>query len=459
MFFQRRRLQVLLSVLVILASCLFLLGELRPDSATSPSQAHSQLSEAMFYLRHNYVRQLDEAPLLESAVAAVKAEAVVRGLPEQSLPNWDATSLSSGDQALGEVEQYIDALCAVEESKLARQEAVYIALAGMLSSLSDPYTYAMDPKAYAKFSQSLHTHAYGGVGIELEWTKGAYVVFEVAPNSPAAVAAILPGDRLLEVDGVELSPPGRPAVTLEQARALLVGEVSKEIKLTLARGGASYRRTLKLGQFVSRSVKGRLVGDPAYGEPVVGWLTVTSLGEESGQEMLATVSALAKKGAEGYVIDLRDNVGGYLNAAAELASIWLPSGLPVVTVEGRSAEKSKHTISASHQQASLVVLVNGRTASSAEILAACLREHGRAYLLGDRTFGKGSVQTLYDFVDGGGFKMTTATYLTPSGKTLEGRGLTPDRRVDVSQGRDEAAIQLDVLQLCGELWKKEPTEP
>ena len=93
MFFQRRRLQVLLSVLVILASCLFLLGELRPDSATSPSQAHSQLSEAMFYLRHNYVRQLDEAPLLESAVAAVKAEAVVRGLPEQSLPNWDATSL------------------------------------------------------------------------------------------------------------------------------------------------------------------------------------------------------------------------------------------------------------------------------------------------------------------------------------------------------------------------------
>ncbi len=459
MFFQRRRLQILLSLLVIISSCLFLGGQLLEGEPEPAVRADSQLSEAIFLLRHNYVQRLEERPLLESAVSALRSEAIRRGIGEVRLPTWTALPKQPGDEGLARVENYLVQVSSLDPAKLPREQAVYIAISGLLEALADPYTFVMDPKAYTKFQESLHTHVYGGAGLELEWTKGAYVVFEVAPNSPAGAAKIMAGDRLLEVDGIELAPPGKPAVTLHQARALLVGEVGARINARLQRAGAPYQRTLTLAKYESRSVLGRMIGDTAYGEPRVGWIVVNSLGEESGREMVETVALLAKKGAQGYVIDLRDNVGGYLNAAVEIASFWLPSGLPVVTVKGREANRSKYTIGAHRNNSSMVVLVNGRTASSAEILAASFREHGRAYILGDRTFGKGSVQTLYDFLDGGGFKMTTATYLTPSGKTLEGRGLTPDHAVDVGQGRDEALIQQDVLQLCRELWRKDPTDP
>lgn len=422
-------------------------------------RADSQLSEAVFLLRHNYVRRLEEGPLFESAVAALRTEAIRRGIAEGRLPSWTALAKQPGDEGLARVENYLAKVSSLDPAKLPPEQAVYIAISGLLEALADPYTFVMDPKAYAKFQESLHTHVYGGAGLELEWTKGAYVIFEVAPNSPASAAKILAGDRILEIDGIELAPPGKPAVTLHQARALLIGEVGAKVDIRLERRGVAYRRTLTLAKYESRSVLGRMVGDPAYGEPRVGWIVVNSLGEESGREMIETVALLAEKGAQGYILDLRDNVGGYLNAAVEIASFWLPSGQPVVTIEGREGSRSKYTIGARQNNSSVAVLVNDRTASSAEILAASLREQGRAYLLGDRTFGKGSVQTLYDFLDGGGFKMTTATYLTPSGKTLEGRGLVPDRAVDVSQGRDEALIQQDVLQLCRELWRKDPTEP
>ncbi len=443
----------------MVGSGLFLLSELwGKDARQGALRPDSQLSEAVFLLRHNYVRSLQEAPLLESAVEALRQEATQQGIPAERLPEWDGLKGVSSEEALEKTERYLAEVVEIDPKAFPQQKAVYAAISGLVKALADPYTAVMDPKEFARFQESLHTHVYGGAGIELEWTKGAYVVFEVTPNSPAAGAKILAGDRLLEVDGIKLSPPGKAAVTLLQARALLMGEVGAKLKVRLSRGGVEYRRELTLSKFESRSVTGRMVGEPDYGEPRVGWIAVNSLGEQTGKELIETVARLEKLGAQGYVIDLRDNVGGYLNAAVEVASYWLPSGQPIVYVEGRAGEKLKQTIGVRQQKASLMVLVNSRTASSAEILAAGLREHGRAYLLGDRTFGKGSIQTIYDFVDGGGFKMTTATYLTPSRKGIEGRGLSPDHTVDVSQGRDEALIQQDVLSLCMELWRKDPND-
>lgn len=444
----------------MVCSGLFLLSELRGKDASQGALRHdSQLSEAVFLLRHNYVRPLKEAPLLEGAVETLRLEATRLGIAAERLPEWEGLEGATPEEGLDKVERYLAQVSLLDPEKFPMEKAVYAAISGLVKALSDPYTAAMDPKAFARFQESLHSHVYGGAGIELEWTKGAYVVFEVAPNSPASGAKILPGDRVLEVDGIELSPTGKSAVTLLHARALLMGEVGTKLKIRLSRGGVDYRRELTLSKFESRSVTGRMVGEPDYGEPRVGWIAVNSLGEQTGKELVETVARLEKLGAQGYVLDLRDNVGGYLNAAVEVASYWLPSGQPMVYVEGRTGEKLKQTIGVRPQMASLVLLVNSRTASSAEILAAGLREHGRAYVLGDRTFGKGSIQTVYDFVDGGGFKMTTATYLTPSRKGLEGRGLSPDHTVDVSQGRDEALIQQDVLSLCMELWRKDPSEP
>lgn len=457
MFFQRRRLQVLLSVLVIVVSLLYLGGAFdggRDDfeDGSSPVGPESQLFEAFYLLRNSYVHPLDEAPLLEGAVAAVRAEAVKRGIAMERLPDWKALPRVPGDAGLRRVQSYVDRVASLERAKFSQEAAVYVALGGMTDTLSDPYTLAMDPETYARFNSGLHSHVVGGVGLEVEWTHGAYVVFEVQPKGPAASAGVRPGDRLLSVNGVALYGHGQQTETLENVHFLLQGEVDSKVDLKLERGGSAFARSLTRASFETRSVNGRLLGDPALGQPRVGWITVESLGESTGHEMVETVEQLRGQGAVGFVIDLRDNVGGYLNAAVEVGSLFLPSGQPVVHVKGRAGETSRQTVGAAPNGMPLLVLVNGRTASSAEILAGALQDYGRAQLLGSPTFGKGSVQTVHDFADGGGFKMTTAAYLTPKKRILEGKGLTPDVPIDVTQGRDEEALHTEVLELTYELW-------
>jgi carboxyl-terminal processing protease len=453
MFFQRRRLQVLLSLLVIVVTLLYLGGELAGEQAEPESVAQdSQFSEAYFLLRNNYVHKLDEAPLLEGAIAALRGEAQKRGLAEQKLPQWTALPKVPGDAGLRRVESYMERVASLEPQAFPRQDVVYTALFGMTETLADPYTVAMDPATFARFQGGLHSRVVGGVGLEVEWTRGAYVVFEVTAQAPAAQAGIKPGDRLLAVDGVPLFGPGVETESLDNVRFLLQGEVGTAVVLSLQRGGAPYSKTLTRTTFKTRSVRGRLVGEPDLGQPRLGWLRVESLGETTGHEMAETLADLQKQGAKGFVLDLRDNVGGYVNAAVEVASMFLPSGQPVVFIQSRSGQKAKHTVGAKPLAAPLLILVNSRTASSAEILAGALQDYRRAVLVGSQTFGKGSMQTVHDFVDGGGFKMTTAAYLTPKKRILEGKGLTPDAEIDVSQGRDEQALQQDILNMTGELW-------
>ncbi len=457
MFFQRRRLQVLLSLLVIVVSLLYLGGAfdaaaVDPDEGSAPVSAESQLFEAFYLLRNSYVHRLEELPLLEGAVKAVRVRAVESGVAMERLPDWTELPRVPGDAGLRRVQSYIDRVATLEPSKLSREAVTYAALGGMTETLADPYTLAMDPETYTRFNSGLHSQVVGGVGIEVEWTHGAYVVFEVQPKGPAAAAGIRPGDHLLAVNGVLLFGRGQPTETLENVHFLLQGEVDSKVELRLERAGSPFTKSLTRASFETRSVNGRMLGDPALGQPRVGWIRVESLGESTGYEMAETVESLRKQGAVGFVIDLRDNVGGYLNAAVEVASLFLPSGQPVVYVRGRAGEKSRQTVGAAPSTLPLLVLVNGRTASSAEILAGALQDYGRAKLLGSPTFGKGSVQTVHDFADGGGFKMTTAAYLTPQKRTLEGKGLTPDLAVDVSQGRDEESLHSEILELTHELW-------
>jgi carboxyl-terminal processing protease len=464
MIFQRRRLQVLLSVLVIVISLVYLGGELGRGPALAQdgdpplNLDESQLATAYVLLRDTYVHKLDETPLLEGAVAALRAEAGRRGLPVERLPAWAPLPKRPGQAGLVRVESYLDRVASLDPRRFPRQEAIYTALSGMTETLSDPYTVAMDPATFARFNGGLHTRVYGGIGMEIEWTHGAYVVFEVLPGGPAALARIEPGDVLLAVDGKPLASQAGETVSLEQARMMLAGQVGGKLTLKLMRGGAPYQRTLTRTTFESRSVSWRVLGDPTRGQALVGWLRVESLGETTGREMAEAVKATRATKVDGYVIDLRDNVGGYLDAAVEVASSFLPSGQVVVYVEGRSGHEAKHTIGADPVSAPLVVLVNGRTASSAEILAGALQDHKRAFVLGSRTFGKGSVQTLHDFADGGGFKMTTAHDLTPNKRSVEGRGLAPDVAVQVGQSRDEAELQAEVLQICHELWTTTATK-
>lgn len=455
MFFQRRRLQVLFSLLVIVLAIVYLgtaLLESGNEKEPSSTNYQSQLFEAFYLLRNRYVHRLEEAPLLEGAVLALRKEAVSRKLDPKSLPEWTQVSRTPGDAELRRVQSYIERVATLQPELFSYEEAVYTALAGMTQTLADPYTLAMDPKTFARFQEGLHTQLIGGVGLEVEWTQGAYVLFEVLEGSPASLAGLKPGDRLLAIGGVKLFGPGLETEPLESVRFLLGGEIGTKVELRLEREGALFHRTLTRQAFETRSVHGRMLGEVGSEQPLVGWIRVESLGEATGHEMVQVAKELLLSGATGFVLDLRDNVGGYLNASVEIASTFLPSGQPVLFVQGRAGEKSQQTIGADPIELPMVVLVNERTASSAEILAGAFQDYGRAVVVGQRTFGKGSVQSVHDFPDGGGFKLTTATYLTPKKRLLEGKGLEPDHLIDVGQGRDEEAIQRDVLSIYDELW-------
>jgi carboxyl-terminal processing protease len=448
MFFQRRRLQVLLSLLVIVVALLYLGGQLLGEAPDlEPRRQDSQLSEAFFLLRTSYVHKLEETPLLEGAVAGLLEEVARRQLDSSKLPRWSPLPSVAGEASLLRVESFLERVASLDSQAFPRQEVIYSALRGMTDTLGDPYTLAMDPATFARFQGGLHSHVVGGVGLEVEWTHGAYVVFEVQSGSPAALAGIRPGDHLLAVAGVPLFGPDQETEPLENVRYLLSGEVGSSVTLSLTRGGAPFSRTLTRATFKTRSVRGRMIGDQQLDQPRLGWLAVESLGESTGHEMADAVARLQTEGAVGYVLDLRDNVGGYLNAAVEVASLFLPSGQPVVVVRGRNGESARQTIGARPIEATLLVLVNGRTASSAEILAGALQDYQRATLLGSQTFGKGSVQSVHDFADGGGFKMTTATYLTPRKRVLEGKGLLPDLEVDVTATRDQEQLQQEILEI------------
>ncbi len=438
MFYRRRRLQVLLSLLVIVVASLYLGSQLL--SGVSPVVAQtSQVGEAMFFLRHSYVDEVNESALLKAGAAALTRTAKECGVA--SLPEWELEPGVAGDEALRRFEVFFEKTLTRSEGQLAREKATYAALEGITAALKDPYTRAMDPATYARFREHLHSQAYGGIGIEVELVNGRYVVFEIAPDSPAALSGIQVGDILLSIDDHDLS-----AEPLEVVSQMLTGEADTRVRLRLERDGSPYERELIRVVFKTRSVHGRIFGK-------VGWISVSSMAESTGQEMLETVEQLGQEGAQVLVLDLRDNVGGYLNAGLEVASIFLESGQPVVMVKSRDSSESKHTIGNRVEDKPLLVLLNGRTASSAEILAGALSDHGRAELIGSTTFGKGSIQTLHDFADGGGFKLTTSRYLTPLGNSIEGRGLTPDYKLSASILEDEELLKDAILKHCRKQWK------
>lgn len=457
MFYQRRRLQVLLSILVIVLAVIYLGREFTKQSAPLiEGSPPSQISEALFLLRHSYVRPLEEVSLVRAAFVSLHDGSLERGLDATNVGPWfeqDGENLPQGPAAIQSLEVYLERIVAATHGKFPKEEAIYAAIDGMTKTLNDPYTIAMDPATFARFQAGLEGHAFGEVGIEIEWLKGTFLVFEVLDESPAAEGGVLPGDRLVGIDDLDLTIASSTAPSLDDVRLRLAGEPGSEVTLKFERAGAPYTRTLSRTVTSRHSVRGRVVADPEVPGVKLGWLEVQSLGETTGYEMVEALKALQSQKVDGIIIDLRNNVGGYLNAAVEAASIFLPSGQAVVQIDGPQGKRSKFTIGSSPYSGPLLVLVNQRTASSAELLTAALQDYKRADVLGSKTFGKGTVQTLHNFVDGGGFKITTARYLSPENRSIDGQGLTPDVPLDVGQSRNEHELRAEILNYCLNTWK------
>jgi len=291
------------------------------------------------------------------------------------------------------------------------------ALRGMLSGL-DPHSAFLGPKAFRAMRESAEGR-FGGLGIEVIGERGVIKVVAPLDDTPAQRAGIQPGDVIVKLDG-------RPvrAMTLREAVDAMRGAPGSAIVVTLSRGGGdAFDLEMRRAVIKIPSVKSEVL------EPGFIYLRITAFQGGTGASLRAAIERHRRAGdIRGLVLDLRNNPGGVLQSAVAVSDAFLDAGV-IVSVRGRGAD-ADHAFHATAgdltADAPLVALVNGGTASAAEIVAGALQDHRRAIIMGARTFGKGSVQTVLPVNNGGALKLTTARYYTPADRSIQARGIAPD---------------------------------
>ncbi len=306
----------------------------------------------------------------------------------------------------------------VEEKQLIEN-----AINGMLSAL-DPHSSYMNPKSY-KDMQVQTKGEFGGLGIEVTMDNGVIKVVSPIDDTPASRAGIQPGDLIFALDGEPVQ-----GLTLQEAVERMRGKVGTPIKVSIRRGTKDpfdvslTRETIKV-----KPVKFRLEGGD------IGYIRVTSFTEQTTPGVLDAVEKLKKEAGnklKGYIIDLRNNPGGLLDQAIAMSDAFLDKG-EIVSVKARKNDEVQRWNAKPGDVAGglpIVVLMNGGSASASEIVAGALQDHRRAIVLGTRSFGKGSVQTIMQVTGGGAIRLTTALYFTPSGRSIQKEGIKPDIEVE-----------------------------
>jgi carboxyl-terminal processing protease len=334
------------------------------------------------------------------------------------------------------------------KQRLDNREATYAAIEKLLVSLDDPFTRLLKPNQYRSLQVNTSGELSGvGLQIALDASTGQLEVIAPIAGSPADLAGIQPRDRILEIDGVLTSE-----LTLDEAATRMRGAAGTTVTLKI-QGKEGEPKSIEL-------VRDRIALNPVYalldsqpdGVPV-GYIRLTQFSANATAEVSNAIASLEKQGADAYILDLRNNPGGLLQAGIEIARLWLDNGTVVYTVNRQGMLGSFEANGTALTQDPLVVLVNQGTASASEILAGALQDNGRAKIVGERTFGKGLIQSLFDLSDGSGLAVTVAKYETPNHHDIHKLGIKPDLEVpleaitlnDVGTSADrqyQAAVQL-----------------
>jgi carboxyl-terminal processing protease len=367
------------------------------------------------------------------------AGAATLGLETRFLASEPAQAASAGDtyrqlNLFGDVFERIrsDYVEKPDDGKL-----VEAAINGMLTSL-DPHSSYMDAKSFRDMQVNTKGE-FGGLGIEVTMEDGLIKVISPIADTPASRAGILSGDIITQIDGDAVQ-----GLTLNQAVDKMRGAVKTSVKLTIVRKDRKEPLELKLTREIIqvKSVKFRQEDD-------VGYIQITQFNEQTTENLRAALDSLKKDIGDdklkGYVLDLRNDPGGLLDQAIGVCDTFLDKG-EIVSTRGRNPEDTKRW-DARHSDVTkgkrVVVLINGGSASASEIVAGALQDHKRATLLGTRSFGKGSVQTIIPVGNDAAIRLTTARYYTPSGRSIQAKGIEPDIKVleaipDELKGKDEA---------------------
>ncbi|ERN42272.1 C-terminal peptidase (prc) [Rubidibacter lacunae KORDI 51-2] len=333
-------------------------------------------------------------------------------------------------------QQYVDTDFNQDDWKATRLEllerqysdrmAAYEAIRDALKKLGDPYTRFLDPEEFEDLT-SQTSGELSGVGIRLEMNESTQklTIVEPIPDSPAEAAGVESGDEIVAINGEPTA-----LMELDEASALIRGELGTQVRLTLERQSEAFELVLTRAQIELPTVSYSL---RLENNLRVGYIKLDEFSSHAAEQMRDAIEDLSRQDAQGYILDLRGNPGGLLFASIEIARMWMESGEIVYTVDRLGGDRHFSANNTAMTDLPLVVLVDGRSASASEILAGALKESARATIVGTRTYGKGTVQSVSSLSDGSGLAVTVSRYFPPSGLNISRQGIEPDIVTELSQ--------------------------
>ena len=385
------------------------------------------VQEVVSQVSDNYVLALDPVRLAVAAIEGMSSAAAGERIIAER--QGDAVRLQAGEasmvlplsrdgrmnrESVSTAYHFMRQKAAATPSK----ELAYGAIDGMLAQL-DPHSSFMTPEVYKEMR--LETQGtFGGLGIQVAVKDRQLTVVTPIAGTPADRAGIQPGDRIVRVDDMLTQQ-----MTLMEAVQRLRGLAGSKVTLTILRheSPGPFQVTLTREVIALKPVKLVTL------EQSIGYIKIVSFSEQSGRNLQQAVQTLIEKGVKGVILDLRGNNGGLFNESIRAAELFLDEGQPVVSTASRHKNEAAH-YKAAHPGAlvkvPMIVLVNGGSASASEIVAAALQDLKRALIVGSKTYGKGSVQTIIPLKDGSALRLTTARYVTPAGRSIDGVGIQPD---------------------------------
>jgi carboxyl-terminal processing protease len=383
------------------------------SSALSATQA-GEIATSYHDLTTQFYKRVNAQNVMNGARSAIEADLHHHHVTAK-LPPLHA---GSADANVHAIDLAVERANKAAGTHVAPSEVAYAAIAGMLGSVHDRWTVFLDPKEYAELNSGLDGSDFGGTGIVIQVDDASkYIdVTDVVPDGPADKAGLQQDDLITGINGESTK-----GWTVQRASAQLRGKEGTKVTLTIKRAGKTLAPvTLVRAKIHQLSVYDKML--PGN----IGYVALTVFGKDTAQELTQALDRLQKKGARAIIMDLRDNGGGYLNAAVGVSSKFISEG-PIVSVESRGSDIT--TLEANDTAIPplpLAVLVNQYTASASEITSGAIQDSGVGTLIGTKTFGKGVVQTIYPLPDHSAIKITTARYLTPHNRDINHLGIVPD---------------------------------
>ena len=348
-------------------------------------------------------------------------------------------ALGMTGQKVGDVLRFAGAMKFIESRYVNDVDTTKLmdgAISGMVQSLGDPHSIYLEPKMYRQLMD--HTEgSFGGVGIYMGFKDNKVSVISVMEDSPAAKAGMEANDEILAVDGTPVTEMQPEEVALH-----IRGEAGTSVTLSVRRNGTESKEFVVTRDIIQvKTSAGKMLEDG------MGYIRIASFSENTPEEFKASYEQLEQEGMKGLIIDLRENPGGLVTSSVAIANMVVPEG-PVVSVVERSGKKEEYTSDLKEVKYPLVVLIDGNSASAAEILAGAVQDTGAGTLVGTKSYGKGSVHMVMPIFHDDAIKLTIAKYYTPKGRSIDGVGIDPDVNIALQPGAstdEQLAKAEDVL--------------